>query len=316
MKYSIALIIPYFGRFNNYFDLFIESCKYNPTVDFLFFSDDERYLDKSNYASNIKFFKSDFTLLHNRIQSFYDFPIYLKTPYDLVNFKPAYGEIFKEELKQYDFWGYCDCDMIFGDIRHFITDEILDSYSKILMRGHFTLFRNVDAVNTIYRNPLKDGRLRYKEVFSSNKISHFDEGLYHIDGINTLFIDAKTNIFDKYIFYDVEVSKYAFRQADFLMDDKEMCKEEKSVFEWKDGKLYMYYQENGNILREEYMYIHLQKRKMKNKVDSPNLGFHIRPNVFVPLHKLDISYIANSNKDKFYFDYFLMRLKRKIKKLI
>ena len=77
--------------------------------------------------------------------------------------------------------------MIFGDIRSFITDEILTSNDKILLRGHFTLFRNVPEINAIYRNPLKDARVRYQEVFSSDKIAHFDEGLYDIDVINSLF---------------------------------------------------------------------------------------------------------------------------------
>ena len=50
---------------------------------------------------------------------------------------------------EYDFWGYCDIDLIFGNIRKFITDDILDKYDKILSRGHFTLFRNKDSINTI-----------------------------------------------------------------------------------------------------------------------------------------------------------------------
>lgn len=38
---SIIFIIPYFGRFNNYFRYWWESAKNNPTVDFLICTDQE-----------------------------------------------------------------------------------------------------------------------------------------------------------------------------------------------------------------------------------------------------------------------------------
>ena len=55
-----------------------------------------------------------------------DFEIVLNEPYDLCDFKVAYGEIFQEYLEPYDFWGFCDCDLIYGDIRHFLTEELLE----------------------------------------------------------------------------------------------------------------------------------------------------------------------------------------------
>ena len=46
---SICLIIPYFGKFKNYFPLFLKSCSYNPTVDWLVFTDtSERYVWPEN----------------------------------------------------------------------------------------------------------------------------------------------------------------------------------------------------------------------------------------------------------------------------
>ena len=37
--YKLALIIPYFGKFNNYFEFWRTSAEYNPSVDFLIFTD-------------------------------------------------------------------------------------------------------------------------------------------------------------------------------------------------------------------------------------------------------------------------------------
>ena len=36
----IALIMPHFGHFNNYFKFWLRSCCNNPKIDFLIFTDD------------------------------------------------------------------------------------------------------------------------------------------------------------------------------------------------------------------------------------------------------------------------------------
>ena len=41
--YSIAYIIPYFGKLRTDFPLWLESCRHNPTVDFHVITDDHSY---------------------------------------------------------------------------------------------------------------------------------------------------------------------------------------------------------------------------------------------------------------------------------
>lgn len=49
--YKICLIIPYFGEFKNYFQLFLNSCANNPTINWLIFTDsDQAYF----YPDNVK----------------------------------------------------------------------------------------------------------------------------------------------------------------------------------------------------------------------------------------------------------------------
>jgi hypothetical protein len=62
------------------------------------------------------------------------FGVNIKHSYKLCDFKPAYGFIFFELIENYDFWGYCDIDIIFGSIRDFITKEILESHDLISTR--------------------------------------------------------------------------------------------------------------------------------------------------------------------------------------
>ena len=102
-------------------------------------------------------------------------PVDFSEPYKINDFKPAYGVLFPEIIKGYDFWGHGDIDIIFGNIRNFMTAEILRTHDIICVRhdhitGFFTLFRNCNKMNTLYKSS-KD----YKKVFSSERHFCFDE---------------------------------------------------------------------------------------------------------------------------------------------
>ena len=45
-----VFILPYFGKFNNYFPLFLKSCEKNPTYNWLIFTDCK---EKYNYPENV-----------------------------------------------------------------------------------------------------------------------------------------------------------------------------------------------------------------------------------------------------------------------
>lgn len=167
--YKICLIIPYFGMFKNYFQLFLNSCENNSTIDWLIFTDSNQ---EYYFPKNVNKISIEFDELKDIVQQNFDFKICLDTPYKLCDYKPAYGEIFKKYLKNYDFWGYCDCDLIFGDIRRFINDEILERYDKLFTRGHLSLYRNNDKTNSFYRT---QNKIDYKTIYTSNKIYAFDE---------------------------------------------------------------------------------------------------------------------------------------------
>ena len=49
---KICFVVCYFGKWPKWFDAYLESCKYNPSIDFLFFTDCGK--PENNY-SNIKF---------------------------------------------------------------------------------------------------------------------------------------------------------------------------------------------------------------------------------------------------------------------
>ena len=164
--FNICCILPYFGQFPNYFPLWLKSCGRNDNIDFLLITDNDIPKD---LPANFIYKKCSFIELKQKVQSKFNFPICMSAPYKLCDFKPAYGEIFSSELKNYDFWGYIDCDLILGNSKNYLTLEKLNQYDKLYTHGHFTLFKNIDILNSIYRN------LDFKRVFTSNYVFHFDE---------------------------------------------------------------------------------------------------------------------------------------------
>lgn len=92
---SITLINIQFGRYKDYFPLFLNSCKNNPSVNFLLVTD--QYVDSP--PSNVIVKQMSFSECRNRIQELFDFPINLSSAYDLCDYKVMYGELFEKELE-------------------------------------------------------------------------------------------------------------------------------------------------------------------------------------------------------------------------
>lgn len=91
--------------------------------------------------------------------------VWLEKPYKLCDFRPLYGEIFSNYVDGYDFWGYCDCDLIFGDIRKFLTEELLSTKDYLLGMGHF----HIQSVVMISLSMFGKLHVAYGEIFNGKK---------------------------------------------------------------------------------------------------------------------------------------------------
>ncbi len=74
----------------------------------------------------------------------------------LHDYRMAFGVLFSEELRGYDFWGHTDFDCVYGDVAKFLPDEQLsglDIYTDhTYICGPWTLYRNVPAVNQAFHD--------------------------------------------------------------------------------------------------------------------------------------------------------------------
>ena len=132
---QIVFIIVYIGEYPWFFPYFIHSCRYNPTIDFLIFTDNND--PNLELPSNVKLVSYSIDQFKADAAKALGFDVAVESGYKLCDFKPAYGYIFADYIKDYDFWGYCDVDVIFGNIRSFMTDELLDEYDIISARHDY-----------------------------------------------------------------------------------------------------------------------------------------------------------------------------------
>ena len=96
---KIVYIVPYFGKFPINFQIWLNSCGKNSTIDWLIFTVDRRNFE---YPSNGKVNYIAFEDFKDKIQSKYDFNITIDSYWRICLFRPAFGEIFAEYIKEYD----------------------------------------------------------------------------------------------------------------------------------------------------------------------------------------------------------------------
>jgi len=298
---SIAFIIPYFGKFNNYFQLWLDSCKYNPGVNWIIFTDDKRPFI---YPPNVKVVYTTLADTKKHYQSNFDFEITLDHAYQICEYRVAFGDIYKSYLDGFDFWGYCDTDVLWGNILAHLPDEVLNAHQKISWRGHLTLYRNDPYVNALYKSEI-GGVCYYKNAFSNTTGYQvaFDEGV-----INCIFENAGMSIYKELIFADLRIRSNNFSLLHF--SEKDAYKNEAQVFLWNKGELLRIFLDAGTIKKDSFCYIHFLKRNMEFSADlNSDKPVLIIPNRFINYeNELTASFILEVSKKKIYWPYILNRL--------
>lgn len=239
---SICLINVFFGGFPWYFDFFLKSCGLNPTINFLIFTDNAAPKSSPENVTFISFTLEEF----NKVASDkLGMKIEIGHAYKLCDFKPAYGVIFSDYLKDFEFWGITDIDIVFGRIREFMTEELITEYEVISVRndyptGSFMLFKNEENINNLFRKS-KD----YITVFTSEKHYCFDECAFE-----HLFLEQGGNIFD--IKTDIE-SMHHVLMKEMLQNDLKVHFDF-LIIEGLPGKLYW---DNGLLsFKNEFEVLH------------------------------------------------------------
>lgn len=282
-KYKIIFIIPYYGELPSYFNIWVKSVSYNSNIDFLLITD---LLGDIDLPHNIKIINWTFGELTEFMQKKFDFKICLQRPYKLCDFRSAYGYIFQDYIKEYDFWGYCDVDTVMGDLEKFLR-PLIDYYDVIGKYGHMSLFRNEKIINECFME--NNVPYSYREVFSNNENYAFDEGT----GVKRIFQNTSYKIV--YELNSIADISTAHKQFNMVHNNTNY---EKQVFIFDKGKVFQCYSENGEVKYREFMYLHFQK---KSPVISEEIkdSFYIMYDKFLPRMNKEND-IEMLNKKKLY----------------
>lgn len=280
---SILYIVPYFGKFPNLFSVWLHSCANNPTVNWLILTDDKRNFC---YPSNVKVEYTTFAAVRERIQKLFDFEINLSQPYKLCDFRIAYGLAFADYLKGYDFWGFCDIDLIWGNIRNILDEDVFAKYDKIGYQGHSTLFRNVDYVNRLFHETI--GSESVYPLLQSSKSEFTDE-----DFINRLFDYKQIPYYQKKTFANLSSFVYNFKLNHLEKKDKK--KNKRFIFSYERGRLYRLSAVGNVVFKDEFMYVHFLKRDMNINIPEQADEYLIVPNELIPYENVDAFYINKAD---------------------
>lgn len=187
--------------------------------------------------------------------------------YKLCDLRPMCGALFESEIRGYDFFGYGDIDVIYGDIRKFYTDEVLKnnviSTAPKFITGHLALIRNVRWLRNAFR------RVRGWSGFLEDDVIYgFDENIFmrvfeypgNLSGRQKLFYDVRHPFSYKY-------RRKLYLQEQFTtpfvpMRWRDGTFNHPTAWFWKDGRVTDKL-EGGN----EYIYFHFMNFKNERYMD-------------------------------------------------
>lgn len=290
-KSHIWIFMPYFGALPNYFQLYLNSLRKNSKyISVIFITDNDMSI--YDLPENFHIVKSDLNSERKRFCDIINTELkvtiqpddIIQYPYKIADFKIMYPYAYEGlgrsfGVRDTDFVGWGDCDLIYGDLEEFLFD--IDEYDILGgMFGHLTAFRNQVEFRRLFIS-VEDilNLLTTPTHFVTDEIA-FRKRLFELVHEKSLKV-----FHTQYFFCDIvpEVFMYLFNRSlsedkiqlfDSYNSDKDIQNLEYS----KNGKLRVFYT-NGDS--RSVIYCHLQKRKMRIEIESDERGYRIVHDAFL-----------------------------------
>lgn len=177
---KIVLIQVWMGKIPDYFWYHYPTTKNLKNIDFLFYTDQIDFkLDSENY--NIKYINRE--ILQDKLSEILESEIKILSNKKISDVKSAYGEIFYEDIKGYDYFGFYDIDTLFGDlnfwVREYIEEYDLISFGTPIFHdrisGPLIIMKNSKRMRELYRLSLEN----FKKCFTHNEVEAWDEHAFY-----------------------------------------------------------------------------------------------------------------------------------------
>lgn len=311
---DIRVVANYFGQPLPYLQLWLDSCGSNVGITWLFFTDAD--MSKFEVPQNVRVIKTSFAQMKLRIDDAFPYSVRYKEPWDFCAFRPTFGTIFADEIGNADYWGWADCDVIFGDLSPCI-EACKDGAIKVMPKGHFSLVKNTRGLN----NFIMRHRLTKMALASSGPgISCFDETAFP-----TLILPeygGKQCDTIPFINTACRCGNYVLDETDALFSILSKAQRDRFnlpfVATWERGKMYANFAlpNDDGVRKIEVAYFHFFRRALNAKISRLEKGktYLIRPNEIIQydsdaLRWKDIRYF---DKFRIHWEYYKKRLNLKI----
>ena len=290
---KIIIFSTHFGKLPNYFQLWLNSIKINKNITVRFFTDND--LNKFSIPNNVSITNISFLNFVKKVQSKFSFKINIQNPYKLCDIKPMYGYLFENEITNYDLWGHCDIDFIFGNLSNFFSKINFLNNKKFFRNGHFSIYENNFNVNRYFQ--IKVQKIDYKFILRNTENFSFDELPNY--SINSIFDNLKETIYhNNYIIADIHPLYKSFKLSYLDLSNLKYQKfDQNYIFSFENGNIFGYSFINQKIIKKEFLYIHMQKRKFCNLTGNQN-NFFIIPDKFVDNLIINKKTLNNYSSDK------------------
>jgi len=266
---SIVIFIDYFGKWPKWFPVFLASCASNGTVNWIIRTDCDV---PENPPENVKFISVSFSDYVTMVSRRLDINFNPSGGYKICDLRPMYGDLYSEDIAGYDYYGFGDLDVIYGDIRRFYTDDVL-SFDVIsthvgMISGHLVLFKNTETMRKAY------SKIQNWKAYVENPDStRFDEDVFSL-----LFFRRNQASGIAPIYCDNVYSKEQYSTVFHPLPWHDGMPDHPDVWFWKDGII----TNNRNIGRQ-YLYLHLMNfqsmRWANDNCRGKNIPWKDNPNM-------------------------------------
>jgi hypothetical protein len=132
---------------------YLETCRFNSTINWVFYTDCGT---PEGLPYNVKIIDISYHDYCDLVSKKLGIQFYPENPYKLCDIKPLLGYLHADELQGFDFWGFGDIDLVYGDLRVYFNEERLahkDLFATHARRisGHLCLLRNVEEMRTAFQ---------------------------------------------------------------------------------------------------------------------------------------------------------------------
>jgi len=189
----ICFLIPYFGRWPFWMPYFVESCRANPGIQWILYSDCGAI---PACPENVEVRPTTFADYCAMVAKKLEIHFAPTSPYKLCDLKPAFGYLHAEDIQDFDFWGFSDIDLVYGQLREYFSESRLAKHHLFStherrVSGHLCLIRNDEKWNNLFRQVEN-----WRDAFSNTAHEAFDE-----DAFTRLFIKRKNwpNVLRQYL---------------------------------------------------------------------------------------------------------------------